>query len=75
MQCSSILTTLSRYAMVAVVPVLYIFWKIVARTRIHRSHEVDLKTNQAEINDYTQNFVPTPPKYVECVLALWGFPY
>ncbi len=50
--------------MVAVVPVLYIFWKIVGRTRIHRSHEVDLMTYQSEIEEYTRTFVPTPPKYV-----------
>lgn len=48
--------------MIPVFPVLYVGWKLVHKTRIHRPHEVDLLRDKAAIDEYERNFVPEPPK-------------
>ena len=37
--------------------------KIVKRSKVHKPEEVDLKGEVEEIEEYTRNFVPTPPRY------------
>ncbi|KAL1848731.1 hypothetical protein VTK73DRAFT_10066 [Phialemonium thermophilum] len=50
------------YAMVAVVPAIYLLYKLIRRTKFRRAHQVDLHSGLAEIEDYTRNYVPTPPR-------------
>jgi amino acid transporter len=53
-----------RYTMIGVTPLLYVGWKILKKTKIYKSEEVNLTENLKEIDDYHANFVPTPPGYV-----------
>lgn len=57
-----IATFLFSYTMIGVCPLLYIGWKFLKRTKFLEPHEVNLSENVAEIEEYTRNFVPTPPK-------------
>ncbi|KAI1805067.1 amino acid permease/ SLC12A domain-containing protein [Daldinia bambusicola] len=57
-----IATFLFSYVMVAVFPVLFIGWKLVHKTRHRRPYEVDLLRDVAAVEDYTNKFVPSPPK-------------
>lgn len=50
------------YTMIGVFPVLYIGWKLIRRTEFRKPEKVDLKTGVAEIDEYTQNYIPTPPR-------------
>lgn len=50
--------------MIGVYPVLYLGWKFMKRTKIHKSEEVNLTEDLKEIDDYHANYVPTPPRYV-----------
>ncbi|KAI1474412.1 amino acid permease/ SLC12A domain-containing protein [Daldinia eschscholtzii] len=50
------------YIMVAVFPVLFIAWKLVHKTRHRRPYEVDLLRDVAAVEDYTNKFVPSPPR-------------
>ncbi|KAI1647455.1 amino acid permease/ SLC12A domain-containing protein [Daldinia loculata] len=50
------------YIMVAVCPVLFIGWKLVHKTRHRRPYEVDLLRDVAAVEDYTNKFVPAPPR-------------
>lgn len=38
-------------------PVLFVGWKFLKRTKFQKSHEVDLVTDLAEIEEYHRNFV------------------
>lgn len=58
------------YFMIGLFPVLYFGWKIVKRSKLHKPEEVDLKGEVEEIEEYTRNFVPTPPRYVVVVMLL-----
>ncbi|KAL8722409.1 MAG: hypothetical protein Q9225_001088 [Loekoesia sp. 1 TL-2023] len=49
------------YTMVGVFPVLYFGWKILKGTRIIKSEDVDLHKDVEGIEEYTRNFVPSPP--------------
>lgn len=57
-------TFLFSYTMIGVCPVFYVGWKLLKRTRIWKSEEVDLLIGLKEIEDYHMNYVPTPPRYV-----------
>ncbi|KAE8337424.1 hypothetical protein BDV24DRAFT_140034 [Aspergillus arachidicola] len=50
----------SNYTMQLVAPCLFIFWKVVKRTRYVRPHEVDLVWERPSIDDY-ENSITTPP--------------
>jgi amino acid transporter len=50
--------------MVGVFPVLYLAYKFIKRTKVHKAEEVDLFQNLAEIEDYERNYVPETSKYV-----------
>jgi amino acid transporter len=50
------------YAMIGLFPVLFIGWKIIKKTKVHKSEEVDLYKDVKEIEEYTRNFVPAPPR-------------
>ena len=44
-------------------PILYVGWKVIHKTRIHKPQDVDLRKDLDAIEDYERNFVPRPPKY------------
>lgn len=50
------------YTMVGVFPLLYFGWKILKRTKIIKPENVDLRKDVEEIEEYTRNFVPSPPR-------------
>ncbi|PLB48438.1 amino acid transporter [Aspergillus steynii IBT 23096] len=50
----------SNYTMQIVAPVLFIFWKVVKRTKYVRPHEVDLVWERPAIDAY-ENSITTPP--------------
>lgn len=48
--------------MIALCPVLFVAWKLIHRTKWKKAHELDLKGEVEEIDEYTRNFVPQPYK-------------
>ncbi|PTB66142.1 amino acid transporter [Trichoderma citrinoviride] len=50
------------YAMIFVYPVLYFGYKVVRKTKIRKPEEVDLVKDLAEIEEYQNNYIPTPPR-------------
>ena len=44
---------------VFIFPVLFIGWKLIKKTKWIKSHEADLVSDLAEIEEYTANFVET----------------
>lgn len=58
-------TFLFAYTMVGVFPVLFIIWKFLKKTKWLKPDEVDLFKDVAEIEEYTRNYVPWPPRLVE----------
>jgi yeast amino acid transporter len=50
--------------MVMLFPVLFVGWKIIHRTKMHKPHEVDLIKDVEEIDEYERNFVPQESTYV-----------
>jgi yeast amino acid transporter len=50
------------YTMIGIFPLLYVGWKFVKRTHIKKPMEVDLRQDADEIDEYTRNYVPSPPK-------------
>ncbi|KAL7810645.1 amino acid permease/ SLC12A domain-containing protein [Trichoderma gracile] len=50
------------YAMIFVYPVLYFGYKFVRKTKIRKPEEVDLVKDVAEIEEYQNNYIPTPPR-------------
>lgn len=57
-------TFLFSYFMIGVFPILFIGWKVVKKSKWRKPEEVDLKGEVEEIEEYTRNFVPTPPRLV-----------
>ncbi|KAI2620896.1 amino acid permease/ SLC12A domain-containing protein [Hypomontagnella submonticulosa] len=55
-------TFLFSYTMIFICPILFISWKIIYRTPFHKPHEVDLQRDVAAVEDYTNKFIPTPPR-------------
>lgn len=51
------------YFMIGLFPVLFYGWKIIKKSKWRRPEEVDLRGEVEEIDEYTRNFVPTPPRY------------
>lgn len=50
------------YAMIGIFPILYVGWKVIHRTKLVKPVEADLKKDLDEIEEYTRNYVPTPPR-------------
>lgn len=48
--------------MIFVYPVLYFGYKFVRKTKIRKPEEVDLLKDVAEIEEYQNNYIPTPPR-------------
>lgn len=55
-------TFLFSYTMIGVFPALFVGWKVIKRTKWRRPEEVDLVKDVAEIEEYTREFVPVPPR-------------
>lgn len=51
----------NRYTMVGVFPVLYVGWKLIHKTKIHKPEDVDLRKDLDTVAEYEQNYVPQPP--------------
>lgn len=47
--------------MVGVFPVLYVGWKLIHKTKIHKPEDVDLRKDLDTVAEYEQNYVPQPP--------------
>lgn len=50
--------------MIGICPILFVGWKLLKRTRFHRSDEIDLFKNLDEIEEYERSYVKSPPRYV-----------
>lgn len=57
-------TFLFSYFMIGLFPILFFGWKLLKGSKWRKPEEVDLKGEVAEIDEYTRNYVPTPPRYV-----------
>ncbi|KAF1954351.1 histidine permease [Byssothecium circinans] len=64
---------MASYAMVGVAPILYVFWKVVKKTRIIPSHEVDLVWDAPLIDAYEASFITPPVGFWTELLQLVGF--
>ncbi|MCJ1255536.1 hypothetical protein MMC24_003352 [Lignoscripta atroalba] len=54
-------TFLFSYTMIGVFPLLFIFWKILKKTKWLKPEEVDLYKDVDEIEEYQRNYVARPP--------------
>ncbi|KAI1360102.1 amino acid permease/ SLC12A domain-containing protein [Xylaria arbuscula] len=50
------------YTSVAAFPILYVAWKVIHKTKIYPSTEVDLQQDLDEVEEYTRNYIPKPPR-------------
>ncbi|KAG6041489.1 hypothetical protein E4U41_004066 [Claviceps citrina] len=50
----------ARYAMLAVFPILYLGYKVVHKTKIHKAEEVDLHKELDVVNAYERTYIPQP---------------
>lgn len=50
------------YTMIAVFPILFVFWKFFKKTEFRRPQDVDLFQDLDDIEEYHRNFIETPPK-------------
>ncbi|KAI4859543.1 amino acid permease/ SLC12A domain-containing protein [Hypoxylon rubiginosum] len=55
-------TFLFSYTMIGICPILFICWKLIHKTKFHRPQDVDLLRDVAAVEDYTNKFVPAPPR-------------
>lgn len=62
----------SYYTMVGVAPVLFIFWKVVKKTKFIPAHEVDLVWDAPIIDAYEETFTSPPIGFWTEVLQLVG---
>ncbi|OTB02636.1 hypothetical protein M426DRAFT_13421 [Hypoxylon sp. CI-4A] len=60
----SVPTFLFSYTMISVCPILFIGWKIIHKTSFRKPHDVDLLKDVAAVEDYTNKFVPSPPRNI-----------
>lgn len=58
----SVPTFLFSYTMCAVFPILFVGWKLLKKTRWLTAEEVDLRKDVEEIEEYTREYVPQPPR-------------
>jgi yeast amino acid transporter len=57
-------TFLFSYMMIFVFPVLFVGWKFLKKTKWLKPHEVDLRKDVDEIEEYQRTYVPIPPRYM-----------
>lgn len=50
------------YTMIGLCPLIFFVWKYYKGTKFLKPEEVDLAKDLEEIEEYTRNFVPSPPK-------------
>ncbi|KAF2970775.1 hypothetical protein GQX73_g2761 [Xylaria multiplex] len=50
------------YTSVVAFPILYVGWKVIHKTKIYPSAEVDLQQDLYGVEEYTRNYVPRPPR-------------
>jgi yeast amino acid transporter len=55
-------TFIFSYFMIGLFPVLYFGWKFIKKTKIKKAHEIDIRGEVEEIDEYTRNYVPAPYK-------------
>ena len=55
-------TFLFSYTMIGVFPVLFFGWKIIKKTKWMRPEDIDLQKDLPEIEEYTRNYIETPPR-------------
>ncbi len=55
-------TFLFSYTMIGLFPILFVGWKILKKTKWLKPEEVDLYKDVEEIEEYTRNYTPSPPK-------------
>jgi amino acid transporter len=57
-------TFLFSYFMIGMFPILFFGWRLLKgnQAKWRKPEEVDLKGEVAEIDEYTRNYVPTPPR-------------
>ncbi|KAI9722362.1 MAG: hypothetical protein M1812_001834 [Candelaria pacifica] len=48
--------------MIGVTPLIFVGWKFFKKTKWLAPHEVDLIQDIDEIEEYTRNYVPKPPR-------------
>ena len=48
--------------MIIICPILFLGYKFVRHTTLHRAEDVDLFKGLKEVEEYERTFVPTPPK-------------
>ncbi|KAF1974930.1 general amino acid permease-like protein AGP2 [Bimuria novae-zelandiae CBS 107.79] len=61
------------YTMVGVTPCLYVFWKLVKRTKIIPSKQVDLSWDAPLIDAYEASFISPPTGFWTEMIQLLGF--
>lgn len=50
------------YTSVVAFPVLYLGWKLIHKTTIYPADKVDLQQDLEEVEEYTRNYTPPPPR-------------
>ncbi|RMZ08628.1 hypothetical protein D0862_03895 [Hortaea werneckii] len=63
----------STYVMVGVAPILFIFWKLVKRTKFVKPHEADLVWDRPVIDAYEETFYGPPSSFWKEMLNLFSF--
>lgn len=43
--------------MIFIFPVLFVGWKLIKKTKYKKAHEIDLREDLEEIEEYTRNYV------------------
>lgn len=59
---SSVADFLFSYFMIFLVPILFIIWKVVKKTKWKKPEEVNLYEDLEEIEEYQRDFEAVPPK-------------
>ena len=62
----------SNYVMVGVAPILFVFWKLIKRTKFVKPHEADLIWERPIIDAYEETFTSPPVGFWVEVLQLFG---
>ncbi|KAI7121851.1 hypothetical protein KC316_g18229, partial [Hortaea werneckii] len=63
----------STYVMVGVAPILFIFWKLIKRTKFVKPHEADLVWDRPVIDAYEETFYGPPSSFWKEMLNLFSF--
>ncbi|KAI6801886.1 putative amino acid permease [Hortaea werneckii] len=63
----------STYVMVGVAPILFIFWKVIKRTKFVKPHEADLVWDRPVIDAYEETFYGPPSSFWKEMLNVFTF--